>query len=271
MTNPKIQNLFYDKREYWNERYRKQGANALKDKISFCQMEWYIDWADSTWLQSLLKANGLLTNKNQIILIVGCGDSKVGAALREDKFLAVEEVDFSQVCLENLKKEDRSSSGIAADVTRIAFRSNIVDLVFDKGTLDAVSVEEDKQREMIQEVYRVLRPGGCYIVVTMFPPSIMRGLFESEFLRVEHGVVPYSYQSLFIRCLKQLRNCRPPGEESKVLRFLAMWKAQQLLEKAKDIHLSWNKSSDTRLVDEEMEKMPSESIVCHVFMCFKEE
>lgn len=271
MSKRKKQRLFYDKREYWNERYRKQGATALRDKTSFCQMEWYIDWRDASELQSFLNAHGILINKCQILLVIGCGDSRVGAELRKDHFLAVEEVDFSKVCLENLKREDRRSSGIVANVTNLAFRSSSVDIVFDKGTLDAVSVEEDKDRKMIQEVYRVLRPGGCYIVVTMFPPSMKRDYFESMFYRVEHGAVPYSYKSLLTRSLKQLEKSQKPGQKSKVRTLLAMWKAEKLLKRAKDIQLGSSSSSDKRLLDEEIEKMPSESSVCHVFLCCKGE
>jgi SAM-dependent methyltransferase len=69
------------------------------------------------------------------------------------------------------------------DVRALQYPSNCFSLVFDKGTLDCVSLESsgdsapgESSRAMLREIWRVLRPGGVCVCFSLYPPSA-RGLF----------------------------------------------------------------------------------------------
>ena len=60
------------------------------------------------------------------------------------------------------------------DVRSLAFPSSSFECVLDKGTLDAILCGSDSSKHaqsMLAECQRVLRPGGCLLVITYGQPS----------------------------------------------------------------------------------------------------
>ena len=59
------------------------------------------------------------------------------------------------------------------DVRRLAFRDESLDAVLDKATFDAVLCAQDRlwAAQLVQEVYRVLRPGGTYLMISLNSPD----------------------------------------------------------------------------------------------------
>ena len=60
------------------------------------------------------------------------------------------------------------------DVRSLTFPSSDFDCVLDKGTLDAILCGSDSSKHahsMLSECQRVLRPGGCLLVITYGQPS----------------------------------------------------------------------------------------------------
>lgn len=65
-------------------------------------------------------------------------------------------------------------SVVVMDVRSLTYPSSSFDCVIDKGTLDAILCGENSSKHansMLAECQRVLRPGGCLLVITYGQPS----------------------------------------------------------------------------------------------------
>jgi SAM-dependent methyltransferase len=86
-------------------------------------------------------------------------------------------VDFSLPCIEQMRARNSHRNGMKfrhMDVCELSFADNTFDVIFDKAVFDTLMCDGDvaeasKQRcaNMISEMYRVLRPGGHYIIVSL--------------------------------------------------------------------------------------------------------
>ena len=127
-------------------------------------------------------------DKNALILDVGCGNSLLCEAMRIDGFAFVVGVDFSVAGLALLQHRDRGSQlelgGM--DVTALTLRAEVIDVVIDKGCMDALlnaydcfewspelGSHKDSEaaleaaRAMMKHVYRVLKPGGRLLLISL--------------------------------------------------------------------------------------------------------
>ena len=82
------------------------------------------------------------------------------------------------------------------DATDMSYDDNFFDYVIDKGTLDAILCKDmdligEKQADrdaakMIKEVYRILKPGGTYFIISMVQqPNGTMYHFEQPYLDFE--------------------------------------------------------------------------------------
>ena len=53
------------------------------------------------------------------------------------------------------------------DVTDIKYHEEIFDLIIDKSTMDAIR-SEDSIRKMLGECCRILKPGGFYVLISIY-------------------------------------------------------------------------------------------------------
>ena len=70
------------------------------------------------------------------------------------------------------------------DVRSLTFPSCSFDCVLDKGTLDAILCGSDSSKHansMLSECQRVLRPGGCLLVITYGQPSSRLTYLEQRY------------------------------------------------------------------------------------------
>ncbi|GAM21347.1 hypothetical protein SAMD00019534_045220, partial [Acytostelium subglobosum LB1] len=154
---------FGDK-EYWDERYEK-------DKKGRPHFDWYHGWYTlEPFLSKYLK-------REDCIMMLGCGNSKLGEDLNDNHYTNIVNIDFSEVLIEDMKQRTQGRTGleyITMDGRHMTFANESFDSVFDKGTIDAVMCSDDDNsnaRMMIAEVARVLRPGGFFIVMTYGSPE----------------------------------------------------------------------------------------------------
>jgi len=108
------------------------------------------------------------------ILNIGCGSSLLAEELHADGFRDVTNVDISSNVVEQMSKR-YSSLGYrwqVMDVTKMTFPESKFDVIFDKGTLDALySGDQPGVVATMEEVYRVLKPGGAFFSVTFGEPE----------------------------------------------------------------------------------------------------
>jgi len=94
-------------------------------------------------------------------------------------------VDFSARVIQEMKaKNALTRPGLrfeVMDVTKMALESSSVDVVLDKGLLDAMAADGDESAmegvdKLFSEVVRVLKPGGKYLIVSLAQRHIVEKL-----------------------------------------------------------------------------------------------
>lgn len=136
--------------------------------------------------------NSIKAQQQQSILMLGCGNSKLGEEMIvEGDFKGpIVQVDVSSNVVENMRRRcsDLVSKGsmsfVHDDATELsAFRDGMVDACLDKGLIDAIFCAEDYQQlnQIQNTVSRVLRPGGSFVFFSFSRPEfILPKLMVSE-------------------------------------------------------------------------------------------
>lgn len=113
------------------------------------------------------------------VLELGCGTSNLAASLCEDGFRDVTACDASRVAVEVCQRVYGAVNGLCfkrEDARRLSFDSATFAAVVDKGTLDAILSCEGYDYEgrlVAAELVRVLKPNGCWICISLMPPSVV--------------------------------------------------------------------------------------------------
>ncbi|XP_065669443.1 eEF1A lysine and N-terminal methyltransferase isoform X6 [Hydra vulgaris] len=167
---PKFQEEFATK-TYWDSFFTKR-------KTAF---EWYGEYAD------LCKFIHQYCKISSNILMVGCGNSQLSESMYDVGYERIINIDISdllikQMILKNGKKRHKMSY-LVMDVRKITYPDLSFDIVFDKGTLDALYTDtsfETNQNidKMFSEISRVTKIGGHYLCVTLAQPHIISKVLE---------------------------------------------------------------------------------------------
>ncbi|KAG7395967.1 hypothetical protein PHYBOEH_002952 [Phytophthora boehmeriae] len=172
----------FRKQEYWDEFFQKRGEKAF---------EWYGDYASLR--QPLAALLGLPDGAASLVqrlkakvrvLVVGCGNSALSGDLAADGFSDLLSVDFSERVIDEMRRKHPTLRWEVMDMTDMkTLEDGSFDLVLDKGALDALMAEDTLEikkdaTRMLQEVRRVLAPGGRYCCVTMAQDFILSHLLR---------------------------------------------------------------------------------------------
>lgn len=179
-------NLQYKDQEYWEERYKQESD------VSYT-FDWFKTWKDlKNVLLDKVSLSGDLTN----ILMLGSGNSTLSEEMYQDGFVNIVNVDYSVTVITNMRKRmehilpgsQQTLQWLVMDIRHLDFGDSSFNVAIDKGTLDALIVDEkdpwhpsesavkDVER-YISEVKRVLQPGGTFIYITFGQPH-----FRTRFL-----------------------------------------------------------------------------------------
>jgi ubiquinone/menaquinone biosynthesis C-methylase UbiE len=178
----------YGKPEYWDERY-------TRDPEPF---DWYQRYEN---LKGIIRR---YIRPNENILMVGCGNSRMSEEMANDSFQRVVNIDISNVVIGAMNEKHRNNPHLTfrtMDVMKMDFRDGEFDAIVDKATMDAVLCGDnsiDNIKKMFQEIYRTLKPGGVYIVITYGAPDARLSHFQEAKLgwKVEIETVPKAYAEL---------------------------------------------------------------------------
>lgn len=152
----------FGKKSYWDNRYKSSNEN----------FDWYFDW----WRVSPLLEKYTNGKKNSA-LVLGCGNSTMSRDMIKDGFQMVYNIDISSVVIEQMSqlyKDEPKLIWEKMNCAKLSYKDNSFDLIFDKGTLDAIICHpNDFQRmeDTLKEVHRTLKPGGRFISITFGSPS----------------------------------------------------------------------------------------------------
>ncbi|KAG8087895.1 hypothetical protein GUJ93_ZPchr0010g8514 [Zizania palustris] len=188
----------YGEAWYWDERYRKEAG----------PFDWYQKYP------ALAPLLGLYIRPHHRLLLVGCGNSVFGENMVDDGYQDIVNIDISSVVIEQMKKKYHAKPQLKymkMDVKNMSqFESCSFDAVIDKGTLDSIMCGQNSQEnatKMLEEVNRILKDKGVYVLITYGDPSYrLRLLKDLQLWTIKLHVID-----------RWERTCDPPWELTKPL------------------------------------------------------
>ncbi|XP_073827007.1 eEF1A lysine and N-terminal methyltransferase homolog isoform X2 [Musca autumnalis] len=158
--------------DYWNTFFKKRGEKAF---------EWYGEYLE------LCEQIHKYIRPNDRILMVGCGNSKLSMDMYDSGFKDITNIDISAVAIKKMQEinaRNRSDMKfIQMDATNMSFDNEQFSVALDKGTLDALFVDDSENTQKTVEAYfkevgRVLRNGGRYVCITLLQEHILKYVVE---------------------------------------------------------------------------------------------
>ncbi|KAI3717653.1 hypothetical protein L1987_69407 [Smallanthus sonchifolius] len=153
----------YGEAWYWDKRYAKESTAAF---------DWYQNY------ESLSPLLHLYVPTHRRVLVIGCGNSAFSEGMSKDGYTDIVNIDISSVVIEEMQKRYFDSPHlkyIQMDVRDMkAFEAGSFDAVVDKGTLDSLLCGHNSKpnaAKMLEEVERVLKKEGVYILITYGIPT----------------------------------------------------------------------------------------------------
>eukprot|EP00455_Lapot_gusevi_P008564 TRINITY_DN13751_c0_g1_i3.p1 TRINITY_DN13751_c0_g1~~TRINITY_DN13751_c0_g1_i3.p1 ORF type:complete len:177 (-),score=15.66 TRINITY_DN13751_c0_g1_i3:37-543(-) len=116
-------------------------------------------------------------DKSLPMLVLGCGNSELSFDFCQDGWSDIVSVDYCSLVIEQMKQKYSHVHALqfdVQDVRSMTYADASFAYIIDKGTLDAVTCLENPEvqvHQMISEVFRLLRDGGRYLVITHSDPS----------------------------------------------------------------------------------------------------
>jgi len=162
----------YGKSDYWNDRYSRDIA----------PFDWYQRWDT---LGGIFK-NYVKTSDR--ILVVGCGSSRLSEDMFHDGFTNITNIDISPAVIQGMKQKHSDhplgNSYKLLDVSQMSeFLPASFDVVIDKATLDSILCGEGSVSncdKSCNEISRVLKPGGFYLLVSHGDPDSRRHYLDKS-------------------------------------------------------------------------------------------
>ncbi|XP_052790204.1 eEF1A lysine and N-terminal methyltransferase-like [Mya arenaria] len=156
------------KPEYWEKFFKKRGTRAF---------EWYGEYPELCGvLHKYIKPKDNL-------LVIGCGNSKLSADLYDVSYRNITNIDISDTVIRQMKDQNEKDRPdmkfLKMDVLNMEFYDGEYSVVLDKGTLDALMVDESDKvvadiDQMFSEIDRVIKLMGRYICISLLQEHILR-------------------------------------------------------------------------------------------------
>ncbi|EDW02775.1 eEF1A lysine and N-terminal methyltransferase homolog [Drosophila grimshawi] len=158
--------------DYWNEFFKKRGEKAF---------EWYGEYLE------LCDQIHKYIKPAEKILMLGCGNSKLSMDMYDKGFRDITNIDISSVAVKKMIEINARTRPdmkfIQMDATAMSFQDESFSVALDKGTLDAIFVNDDEDTKATVELYfteilRTMRNGGRYVGISMLQEHIINYLLE---------------------------------------------------------------------------------------------
>jgi len=177
--------------DYWNDRYEMEENDAKDRGDSVIPFEWYQPpEALMSILSGLIKP--LIKPK---VLIVGCGNSRLGEVLYDKGVFDITNIDFSDVVISQMEeKYGAEKDGMkwacmnARDMNKQICPDDTFDVVIDKACLDCNMSGPGSARNsdsVLFQISRVLKAMGVLISISFAKPETRLPLFEKPGYKFE--------------------------------------------------------------------------------------
>ncbi|EFA78103.1 hypothetical protein PPL_08751 [Heterostelium album PN500] len=160
----------YGEKTYWDSRYKNNTDS----------FDWYQDY---NGLRDTFSSN---INKDGKILMVGCGNSLLSEEMNKDGYKMIVNIDISTVIIDQLREKYKNCKGLeymAANIMETPFKDDFFDFIIDKGTFDAIMCGDNLHSnalQMCEEIYRILKPLGKFILISYGEPDDRLFYLEQE-------------------------------------------------------------------------------------------
>jgi len=124
--------------------------------------------------------------REDVILMAGSGNSRLTEDMFEDGYSTITNVDVSRVVIDQMIEKYKDKPSLQwqqMNVCALDFPDETFDVVIAKGTVDAVLCGEGStanMAKMCSEVSRVLKPTGCFFIVSYGVPDNRLNYLEKE-------------------------------------------------------------------------------------------
>mmetsp|Transcript_26832 Transcript_26832/g.30890 ORF Transcript_26832/g.30890 Transcript_26832/m.30890 type:complete len:246 (+) Transcript_26832:174-911(+) len=174
----------YGSAAYWNARYREEQTDSY-------------DWLQPWETIKPIVLPRLYDNTDAEILVVGCGNSLLSTELYKEGYHNITNIDISDVVITEMAKRFSVCDEMeftVMDATELEYPEECFDCVIDKGTMDSLLCSKDsffRVSQMVQQIYRTLKPGGVYMMVSHGHPETRIGYLKLKDLvwTIEHASV----------------------------------------------------------------------------------
>lgn len=113
-------------------------------------------------------------NKDHTVLIVGCGNSRMGEEMFDSGYQSITSVDISHIVIKQMTKlyalRRPELRFLHMNACALEFPDESFDAVIAKATMDVIMCSEGAVgniSKMCQEISRVLRPSGVFIAISI--------------------------------------------------------------------------------------------------------
>nr|CAD1828611.1 unnamed protein product [Ananas comosus var. bracteatus] len=174
----------YGETAYWDDRYRKDGGPSTGTKsmrpspLSSTSTSAAPTASSSSVAATQLPRTGVKVSDDLHTDFRMAAESSFGESMVDDGYQDIINIDISTVVIEAMQQKYKDKPALKylkMDVRDMAgFESNSFDGVIDKGTLDSIMCghnAHENATKMLEEVARVLKDKGVYILITYGDPS----------------------------------------------------------------------------------------------------
>ncbi|OWF39956.1 methyltransferase-like protein 13 [Mizuhopecten yessoensis] len=158
--------------QYWDQFFQKRGTKAF---------EWYGEYPELCGiLHKYIKPKDKL-------LMIGCGNSQLSENLYDVGYHNIINIDISDTVIRQMTDKNKKCRPdmkfVKMDVKKTDFLDGEFGVVLDKGTLDALMVDDSADvvadiDAMFTEIGRVLKQGGRYICISLLQDHIMNKVLQ---------------------------------------------------------------------------------------------
>lgn len=160
----------YGSHEFWENRYIEYTS----------PFEWYFGWPHiESKIHQFIEGKSLSLN-------LGCGNSEMAFDIQKSGIKTVVNIDVSKSVIDQMKEKYKGNDDLLwfqMDCTDMDFKDDLFDIVFDKGTFDAILCGENGVANVIysmSEIWRVLKNDGIFIEISHTDPKRRMILFSKS-------------------------------------------------------------------------------------------